>query len=47
MSQTRAAIQNLWGESIESSIWKETQSICDEKKEWDNIENPICKHIYQ
>ena len=43
----RNEIQKLWGEDVESSIWKETQRICAEKMEWDTIETPICKNIYK
>ena len=46
MSQIRSEISKVWGEEIENSIWEETKKICDEKLEWDNINNPICRHIY-
>jgi len=47
MTHVRSEIRKVWGEEIESSIWEETKRICDDKLEWDNIDNSICRHIYQ
>lgn len=46
MTHVRSEIRKVWGEEIESSIWEETKRICDDKLEWDNIDNSICRHIY-
>lgn len=46
MSHIRTEIQKLWGDVMEQSIWEETQRICNEKLEWDNIDSPICRNIY-
>lgn len=43
----RNEIQKLWGDTVEESVWKETQRICNEKMEWDTIESPICMNIYK
>ena len=43
----RGEIRKVWGDSVESSIWRETERICEEKMEWGNIDSPMCQHIYQ
>ena len=43
----RNEIQKLWGDTVEESVWMETQRICNEKMEWDTIETHICKNIYK
>lgn len=32
---------------MERSIWEETQRLCQDKMEWDTLENPMCRHMYQ